>query len=104
MIQIEFFKSSNRLTGFEARGHSMSAPHGEDIVCAAVSSACLMAANTVTEVIGLSAEAKADEGYLHFAVEGNPAPAQDILEGLHLHLTELAKEYPQNINVTISEV
>lgn len=104
MISIKFFLSSRGYTGFEASGHSMTAPHGADIVCAAVSSACLMAANTVTEVIGLSADAKADDGYLHFAIVGNPASAQDILEGLHLHLTELAKEYPNNMNITISEV
>lgn len=82
----------------------MTAPHGEDIVCAAVSSACFMAANTITEVVGLAAEAEAGDGSLHFVLAGNPAAAQDILSGLHLHLTGLAAQYPHNIKVLTSEV
>ena len=29
----------------------------------------------------------------------NSAKAQDVLKGLRLHLTELAKQYPENIKV-----
>ena len=104
MIKVKFFKAEDQLIGFEAKGHSMSAPHGEDIICAFVSSACLMAANTVTEVIGIEAEAKAGEGYLKLMINASAKPAQDILNGLKLHLSELQKDYPENINVIISEV
>lgn len=104
MIKVEFFKAENLLTGFQAKGHSMHAPHGEDLICAFVSSACLMAANTVTEVIGLDADAKADEGFLKLQINGSADSAQDILKGLKLHLSELQKDYPENINVIISEV
>lgn len=104
MIKVKFFKAEDQLIGFEAKGHSMSAPHGEDIICAFVSSACLMAANTVTEVIGIKAEAKAGEGYLKLMINASAKLAQDILNGLKLHLSELQKDYPENINVIISEV
>ena len=104
MIKVKFFKAEDQLIGFEAKGHSMSAPHGEDIICAFVSSACLMAANTVTEVIGIEAEAKAGEGYLKLMINASAKPAQDILNGLKLHLSELQKDYPENIHVIISEV
>ena len=83
MISIEFYSGINGLCGFEATGHSMSADSGEDIICAFVSSACLMAANTVTEIIGLDCDAQSD----------------DVLKGLRLHLTELSKQYPENIKV-----
>lgn len=104
MIKVEFFKADKLLIGFEAQGHSMSAPKGEDLICAFVSSACLMAANTVTDVIGLNASAAADDGYLRLVINGSASSAQDILNGLMLHLTELQKDYPENINVIISEV
>lgn len=104
MIKIEFFKSEGLLTGFEAAGHSMSAPHGRDLICAFVSSACLMAANTVTEILTLKADAEAQDGYLRLEIKENPMKAQDILNGLQLHLSELQKDYPENINVIISEV
>ncbi len=104
MIKVEFFKSENLLTGFTAKGHSMSAPHGQDLICAFVSSACLMTANTVTEILNLSADANADDGYLNLKIKDNPVSAQDILKGLLLHLSELQNDYPENINVKISEV
>lgn len=104
MIKVKFFKAEDQLIGFEAKGHSMSAPKGEDIICAFVSSACLMAANTVTEVIGIDAEASANDGYLKLMIKASSNSAQDILNGLKLHLSELQKDYPENINVIISEV
>ena len=91
MINVEFFSGIN--------GFSMSADSGEDIICAFVSSACLMAANTVTEIIGLDCDAQSDDGYLKLMILENSAKAQDVLKGLRLHLTELAKQYPENIKV-----
>ncbi|MDE6384621.1 MAG: ribosomal-processing cysteine protease Prp [Eubacterium sp.] len=104
MINVKFFKADDILIGFEAEGHSMSAPKGEDLICAFVSSACLMAANTVTEIIGADADASAEDGYLILLIKKSANSAQDILNGLKLHLTELQKDYPENINVIISEV
>ncbi|MBE6719961.1 MAG: ribosomal-processing cysteine protease Prp [Ruminococcaceae bacterium] len=104
MIKVSFNKSGDVITGFECKGHSMSAPSGQDIVCAAVSSACLMAANTVTEVIGLDADAAATDGYLRLSVKSSPQSAQDIFKGLHLHLTELEAQYPEYIKVIFTEV
>lgn len=104
MIKIKFYKADENLIGFEASGHSMSAPKGEDLICAFVSSACLMTANTVTEITGAEAEACADDGYMKLEIKNSAGSAQDILNGLKLHLTELQKDYPENINVIISEV
>lgn len=99
MIKTEFFSGINGLCGFEASGHAMGGDSGEDIICAFVSSACLMAANTVTDILKLDCDAQADDGYLKLMILENAAPAQDILNGLKLHLTELEKEYPENIKV-----
>lgn len=85
-------------------GHSGSAESGQDIICAFVSSSCYMAANTITEVIKLSATAEQSDGYLSLSIKESPISAQDILCGLVLHLTELQKDYPKNIKVIISEV
>ena len=104
MIRIIFFKTKGLISGFESKGHSMSAPHGQDIICAAVSSACYMAVNTITEVIGIEADAAATDGYMRLEIESSIEKAQDILNGLYLHLTELEKQYPENINVINTEV
>ena len=104
MISIHFFKDGNFMTGFECKGHSMRAQHGQDVLCAFVSSACYMTANTVTEVMQLDADAAASDGYMRLAIKASPQKAQDILNGMCLHMTALEKDYPENIQVTITEV
>lgn len=104
MIRIIFTKSDDLITGFECKGHSKIAEHGQDVVCAFVSSACFMTANTVTDVIGLNADAVSSEGFMRLEIKDSPIKAQDILNGLILHLSELQKDYPDNIKVIISEV
>lgn len=104
MIRITFTKCDGLITGFECKGHSDTAEHGRDVLCAFVSSACFMTCNTVTEVIGIKADTAAAEGYMRLSIKESPIKAQDILEGLLLHLTELKSDYPDNIKVIISEV
>ena len=99
MITVVFSKNRGELSGFEISGHALFSTHGSDIVCAAVSSAAIMAANTITEVFGEKAEVKAEEGYL--VLEGvTSAASQGILNGLKLHLEQLAQQYPENITVS----
>lgn len=99
MIKIEFYSGINGLCGFEANGHALGGNAGEDVICAFVSSACLMTANTVTEILKLDCDAQAEDGYLKLMILENATSAQDILNGLRLHLSELAKDYPENIKV-----
>lgn len=103
MIKIKFYKNGDMLTGFECKGHSGTAESGSDVVCAFVSSACYMAANTVTDVICLDAEAADTDGYMRLNIKESPKKAQDILNGMRLHLTELEKQYPDSIKVTTEE-
>ena len=91
------------LTGFESKGHSNTAEYGSDVLCAFVSSACYLTANTVTEVIGLNADARAEDGYMRLSIKETPEKAQDILNGMKLHLTELQKDYPENIEIRVLE-
>ncbi len=77
----------------------MFAESGSDVVCAAVSSAAYMAANTVTEVIGIDAEAEVGEAKMRFVLNQTNEQAVAVLKGLELHLTELSKQYPENIKI-----
>lgn len=103
MIRISFFKKGDMLTGFECKGHSDSAGYGSDILCAFVSSACYMCANTVTEVMKLNATARAEDGYMRLSINDSPEKAQDILNGMKLHFTELKKDYPDRIEISFTE-
>lgn len=99
MIKIDFYRQNDLITGFECKGHSGSAEAGQDIVCAFVSSACYLVANTVTEIMHIDADAAATDGYMRLEINQSAENAQDILNGLLLHLTELEKDYPHNIKV-----
>ena len=84
---------------FTIKGHSGFASQGEDIVCAAVSSAAYMTVNTITEILKEEGISKVKDGYLQFKVSGSSA-ARDIIKGLQLHLIELSKDYPDYVKVT----
>ncbi len=88
---------------FTIEGHSGSAESGQDIVCAAVSSAAYMAVNTITEILGEDVEADVYDGYMKIRLCGSNDAAKDILRGLELHISELAKDYPDFIKI-ITEV
>ncbi|MGN0453476.1 MAG: ribosomal-processing cysteine protease Prp [Ruminococcus sp.] len=105
MTNICFIKSQGLITGFRLDGHSGFAAEGEDIICAAISSAAYMTVNTITDVIGLDADTRVADGLLSMELSPRIAPeAQDILNGFLLHIKELSKEYPNNITVIITEV
>ena len=99
MIRVKFLVGNRQLAGFEIRGHAGFADIGEDIVCASVSSAAFMAANTITEIIGAKADANADNGTMTLIVKEPCERTETVLKGLELHLTELSKQYPDNIKI-----
>ncbi|HCA05277.1 MAG TPA: ribosomal-processing cysteine protease Prp [Ruminococcaceae bacterium] len=105
MISVNFTVHNGLITGYKVSGHSGYSEAGSDIVCSAVSSAALMAANTVTEIQHIEAEVTVNDGFLNLNLSQKDAEASRItLEGLRLHLTALSQEYPQFIKVKISEV
>lgn len=100
MIQVHLFYQGNLLVGYEISGHSTVDADDLDgrLICSAVSSAAIMAANTVTEILGDRAEVGFDDGYLRLRC-ADPAKCRTILEGLRLHVSALAHEYPDRIKI-----
>ena len=104
MTQVSFTEASGKITAFILSGHSMAAEYGSDIVCAAVSSAVYMAANTITEILGVRADITVRDGYFQLAVALNDAEkCAPITQGLRLHLSELARQYPDHITMNMEE-
>ncbi len=105
MITVTFFKSGNVLIGFEVSGHSDYSEEGSDIVCAAVSSAAYMAANTITDVQHICADVTEDDGFMSLRLsESDAEKARNVILGLKLHLNALAEQYNKYIKVKNSEV
>lgn len=106
MINAEFFiTKEGLLRGFHISGHSEMAESGKDIICASVSSAAYMTANTITDIIHANASAEADDGDMYLMVEKKDAAScRDILAGFKLHLINLEEQYPKYLQVNYTEV
>jgi len=104
MIRVLFCEQNGSLTGFRLSGHSGYAAAGSDIVCAAATSAALMTANTVTEILHIPAKAEATDGLIRLKLKPrDAAAAQPVLRGLLLHLRQLAETYPQNFSLQLQK-
>ena len=106
MTSVTFLTEGNRIIGFDAAGHSGYAQEGEDIVCAAVTSAVRLVEATVNDVMGLCASVKVCEktATISFRLPGSLGPTaestcQNILTGMMVYLSQLHDEYPDYIEV-----
>ena len=96
----------SRITGFDVKGHSGYAEAGEDIVCAAVTSAVRLTEATINDVFGLAASVKVRDksGSISLRLPGGLSDrdehaVQGLLSGLMLYFSQLHDEYPDNIEV-----
>ena len=106
MTTITFRSEGDRITGFDSQGHSGYAEEGEDIVCAAITSAIRLVDATINDVLGLAASVKVRESdaSISFRLPGSLGPTaesacQALLTGLMVYFAELHEEYPDNIEV-----
>ena len=104
MIRVRFHTAKDTILGFTLDGHAGAGVRGEDIVCAAVSSAAYMAANTVIEIIGATANVTIRDGYMQVMLTDKIADCQDILSGFQLHLEALQDQYPKRVHLMNTEV
>ena len=104
MIRVRFHTANDAILGFTLSGHAGAGDHGQDIVCAAVSSAAYMTANTITEIIGAAADISVDDGYMKLLVTDHIDGCGDILSGFRLHLQALQEQYPTRIQLMNTEV
>ena len=102
MTRVKFLSKNESLYGFEIKGHSSVDCNDDEgkIVCAAVSSAAYMTANTITEIIGDECEIDVSDALMCVKVINVSQKTTAVLEGLKLHLTELSKQYSKRIKIT----
>ena len=106
MTTVTFHSDGSRITGFEVQGHSGFATEGEDIVCAAVTSAVRLVECSINDVLGLEAAVKVREKDAYISLNlpaklGQTAEStcQTLLTGMMVHFVQLNEEYPENITV-----
>ncbi len=93
--------------GFSVTGHCTADNNDETgrLVCASVSSAAYLVANTITEVVKDKADITVLEksGEMHLKVASPSEATKTVLKGFKIHIQQLSEQYPDCIKV-ISEV
>jgi len=101
MIRADFRRGEQGFVSVRVGGHAGFAPDGEDIVCAGVTSAVMLTANAVTEILKENAHVDLAENEVVIALPQQPTGAASaFLQALHLHLTLLQQQYPRHITIT----
>ena len=102
MTSVKFLSKNESLYGFEILGHSSSDCNDSEgkIVCAAVSSAAYLTANTIIEIVGDKCDVEVDDAKMFVKAIAPSKETIAMLEGLKLHLTELSKQYSKRIKIT----
>ena len=104
MINAVFTKKYGKLCGVRVCGHAGYADAGEDIVCAAVSSAVQLSANLITESFGLQADISTADSTVSIQLCRPDETGSRVLRGILLHLEYLSEDYPGTIRIQIMEV
>ncbi len=106
MTTASFRFEDGRIIGVDVKGHSGYAPAGEDIVCAAITSAVRLIDCAVNDVLGLEVAVKVREKDASISLrlpnglsQSHEDVCQTLLDALLVYLVGLAEEYPNNITV-----
>lgn len=105
MIEVKLFSETDgMMSGFEVTGHSGTAAHGQDIVCAGVSSLSQTALLGLGEYLKREVEFKAESGELYVKLKGEPDELTEaILRTMVLGLREIEKIAPNAVKVKESK-
>lgn len=107
MTQITFRKNNGHIMSVVSKDHSGYAEEGSDIVCAAISSLLISAANGLTDIVKVpGVKVQADEAYLRIEVPGylsreRRRDADIILVTLFSGINEIAEAYPGNVRLKV---
>ena len=102
MIKAVFYKENGGLSGFSLSGHAGYGTQGNDVVCAAVSSASELTCNTVTEFFGDEAQVGVEENTLILRLKnGSCEYSRKLIESFKVHLELINEEYPDSIRIVI---
>lgn len=106
MTKVIFKKQRGIFKSVEATGHAGFAEEGEDIVCAAITSAIQLLHILLDDVMLLDVETRVDQEKTYIAItlpdgltESESRAAQNALRALRKHYGEMEKDYTQFIKV-----
>ncbi len=110
MTKIKLFKKSDVYVAIECSGHSGYGKHGEDIVCAALSSIVQSCMLGITKVLGVKANIKRDDNEGYIKLELPKSLSKDLyskvdilIETLRVSVEDLLTGYSKYISMEVIE-
>ena len=98
MITVTVIKANKKITSILVKGHSNSAPKGEDLICAGVSSIIIGGANAIAcpECYTF----KQDDGLFEISeLKQSNEHDYDVLDTVVIQLKTIAETYPKHVKV-----
>lgn len=101
MTTVKLIKKGNSAIGFDVSGHSGYAESGNDIICAAVSSAVSFAETLINDSFGANAkvEVEPETARVNLVLRNECEHCQTVLKAFERHMREIACEYPDYIEI-----
>ena len=102
MIKAVFYKENGLLWGFSLSGHAGYGTAGNDVACAAVSSAAEFTCNTITGFFGDDADVSVSENTLTLRLKNKDCGySRRLIESFKAHLGFISEEFPRSIEIII---
>lgn len=103
MTKVTFSSREGKILSVDILGHAGYADKGEDIVCAAISSAVMLTHALLFDVQRIPVDTLIEDDGAHIRItlpEGvGMDRGQDALQALRLHFTELEQNYSEFLSV-----
>ncbi|GHU84773.1 ribosomal-processing cysteine protease Prp [Clostridia bacterium] len=107
MITVRFGRTDGKVKSVSVSGHAEHSNHGQDIVCAGVSSAVQMVVNGLVEILKLECDVQKSKNKVEVLLKDlhceNTEAGHMFLEAFRLHMELLSREYEGTINVIVTE-
>ena len=105
MIKVLVYKMHKETKRIVIKGHADSAPKGQDLVCAGVSSIAIGIMNALDELVKDECIFQIEEGFIQIEVKNNHCEkTQLILEILLIQLQTMSQSYKNYIQIQQQEV
>lgn len=98
MIKVQKIYENEQLKTLIVKGHANYKAKGQDIVCAAVSTATIITANAIEHLkLNQAIDLDVSEGYFKISLLEKQDTVIGLLKNLEYTLNELEKQYPKYI-------
>ncbi|MDH6366763.1 MULTISPECIES: ribosomal-processing cysteine protease Prp [Breznakia] len=104
MVKVKIDTKADQITQVVIKGHADSAEHGQDLVCAGVSSIAVGILNTLHVMDENACSLEMNDAFIKIVVINNTETVQTVLKTLYIQLKTMVENYSAYIQITKEEV